>query len=173
MMWTMADGRFTAVAPSETGPYAFATFALLAAAVALCLAAVLLGRPRRRRQIRQGAHRPQAGRGEWLDAIDDIRSRFHEGQLDEDDAFAELAALARRFASDRLGRDVTNHTLAELDRLPRSRGGGRGVDLLRQTIRALYPPEFAEPAVHAGPARPTVDEAAGWVSNLVERWRAR
>ena len=48
--------------------------------------------------------------------------------------------------------------------------GVHGFTLLRQTIAALYPPEFATPSSRAGEGR-TVEQAADWVLNLMERWR--
>ena len=56
--------------------------------------------------------------------------------------------------------------------LPRSDsiGNRHGLDLLRQTIAALYPPEFADERFNAAAGEASVDEAAGWVATLIERW---
>ncbi|PJM72767.1 hypothetical protein CS006_09415 [Bifidobacterium primatium] len=168
---TLSAQRFAPVSQTDVRPFVAAAVALAVAAVLLCVIVMALGRPRRVVPAPGGVHRRSTGNDEWLRQIDDVRERFHAGEIDEDDAFSELAGIARRFASSRLGRDVTSHTLAELRTLPRSRGNGRGLDLLRQTISALYPPEFAGPFTHAH-ADASVDDAAGWVARLVERWRA-
>ena len=49
--------------------------------------------------------------------------------------------------------------------------GVHGFTLLRQTIAALYPPEFANAEFNAQAKDATVEQAADWVLNLVERWR--
>ncbi|MBT1176607.1 hypothetical protein [Bifidobacterium callimiconis] len=172
MIVIMAAKKFTPLALTDVTPYVAAMLVLLVIAVALVILTVVVSRPRRRTTTVAGAHRSASDKGEWLAEIEDVQFRFRAGEIGADDAFSELAGIARRFASDRLGRDVTNHTLAELHAVPRSRSNGKGLDLLKQTISALYPPEFADAATQAHAGETSVDEAAGWVSNLVERWRS-
>lgn len=172
MIMIMAAEKFTPLDLADVTPYVASMLALIVVAVALIVLTVMVSRPRRRTSPGTGAHRSTSDKGEWLAEIEDVRFRFQTGEIGSDDAFSELAGIARRFASDRLGRDVTNHTLAELHAVPRSRSNGKGLDLLRQTISALYPPEFADAATQAHAGETSVDEAAGWVSNLVERWRS-
>ncbi|KFI63349.1 hypothetical protein [Bifidobacterium cuniculi] len=139
--------------------------ALLAAA-ALAAATVWLSRPKRRRARPHGAHAPASSQQAWLQRIQDVVSSYESGSIGEDEAYAQLAAIARRFASERSGRTLTTHTLSDLERAPRGDGGGNW-DALRLTISALYPPEFADP----GQRQANVRTAAGWVADLVERWR--
>ena len=94
-------------------------------------------------------------------------ARHEGGALTREEAFAELSSIAREFASERTGRDFNAHTLTDIRRETRAVGS---VDLLRTTIAALYPPEFADVRVNAHARTADVREAAGWVSNLVERW---
>ena len=53
----------------------------------------------------------------------------------------------------------------------RSTGNQQGLTLLRQTIEALYPPEFADAERNHIARQATVEQAGEWVANLVERWR--
>ena len=68
-------------------------------------------------------------------------------------------------------RDIRNRTLADIDAAPRTTGNQEGITLLRQTIEALYPPEFADAANNGIAREATVEQAGEWVANLVERWR--
>ena len=54
---------------------------------------------------------------------------------------------------------------------PRTTGNQHGLTLLRQTIEALYPPEFADAERNHTAREATVEQAGEWVANLVERWR--
>lgn len=162
---------FSMMSGADVTPFVVATILLALAALALVLAAILMPR-RRPERARSGAHRPSSGTAEWMSRIDEVRGRYHGGEITDDDAYRELAALTREFASERLDMDVTNHTLAELRSLRRSKRSATGIDLLRQTVAALYPPEFASDE-HLQTRGTTVDQAAGWVANLVERWRSR
>lgn len=98
--------------------------------------------------------------------VREVEQAWDARRISKQDAFRELAAIARQFASQRLDQDVTTHTLAELN------GNANGIQLLRTTIEALYPPEFAYEATHARSAEVTVIEACGWVNALIERWDA-
>ena len=86
-----------------------------------------------------------------------------------------LAAVARDFASQASSAELGSTTLQEI--ASRSAGslagdsGVHGFTLLRQTIAALYPPEFANAEFNAQAKDATVEQAADWVLNLVERWR--
>ncbi|KAA8830278.1 hypothetical protein [Bifidobacterium tissieri] len=172
MIMMMAAKGFSPLATTDITPYVTTMLVLIVVAVALAALAIVTSRTRSRTSSTAGAHRSLSDKSEWLAEIEDVRFRFQTGEIGADDAFSELAGIARRFASDRLDRDVTNHTLAELHAVPRSRSNGKGLDLLRQTISALYPPEFADTTTQSHAGTVSVDEAAGWVSNLVERWRS-
>ena len=80
-----------------------------------------------------------------------------------------LAAIARDFASNMSGRRMQANTLTDLRRLRRT-GVAVNWDLLRQTIAALYPPEFAQ-SEHPQARGVSVRQAADWVLDLIERWQ--
>ena len=152
--------------------------AVVCAAVA-CLAvalAVVLSRPRRRRRGPMPAHSGRdASRTAWHRRIDRIVERHTQGALSREEAFVELAAVARSFASHASGRDLTASTLAEIasSRPDGGAEGRRGIDLLRTTVDALYPPEFADGTHDARARAASVEDAAGWVRSLIDRWGRR
>lgn len=141
-------------------------------AVALIVGAVLLSRPRRNRDKPQprGAHLNDTVKTSWHRRIDDVVRRYHAEQIDRETAFIELAAICRGIASAHTGRDLHAHTLTDIRREPRNPSTRTGLDTLRMTIAALYPPEFADSAVDTHAREVSVDDAAGWASTLVERW---
>lgn len=154
-------------------PLAVIALGCLAAAIALVVLVIVLSRPRRRRVTtdRRGVHMDGNALARWRSEVDDIVRRHDEGTLSREDAFVELAEVARRFASVALGADVSASTLAELSLLPRTSGNQHSLDLLKQTIGALYPPEFADATLNPHANSVDVRQAAAWVSNLIERWR--
>lgn len=141
-------------------------------AIALVAGAVLLSRPRRNRDKPQprGAHLDDTVKTSWHRRIDDVVRRYHAEQIDRETAFIELAAICRGIASAHTGRDLHAHTLTDIRREPRNPSTRTGLDTLRMTIAALYPPEYADSAVDAHARGVSVDDAAGWASTLVERW---
>jgi len=155
-----------------TGPFVAMLVAFLLLAAALITGVALLSRPRRNRVRTRphGAHNGAGDKAAWRARIDDVVARHADGALGREDAFAELATIARDFASEATGRDLASHTLTDIRVEPRDPSTRSGLDLLRMTIAALYPPEFADAAVNAHAREASVEEAAGWVSNLVERW---
>ncbi|PLS29016.1 hypothetical protein [Bifidobacterium parmae] len=155
-----------------TGPFVAMLVAFLLLAAVLVAAVALLSRPRRSRAKARphGAHSGGGDKAAWRARIDDVVARHDAGTLGREDAFTELAAIAREFASASTGRDLNAHTLTDIRNEPRETSARGGLDLLRMTIAALYPPEFADAAVNAHAREASVEEAAGWVSNLVERW---
>ena len=66
---------------------------------------------------------------------------------------------------------IPNQTLTDIEAAPRTTGNQHGLTLLRQTIEALYPPEFADAERNHTAREATVEQAGEWVANLVERWR--
>ena len=141
-------------------------------AVALIVAVVLLSRPRRTREKPQprGAHLDSTAKTSWHRRIDDVVRRYHDEKIDRETAFIELAAICRGIASAHTGRDLRAHTLTDIRREPRNPSTRPGLDTLRMTIAALYPPEFADETVDTHAREVSVDDAAGWASTLVERW---
>lgn len=137
-------------------------------AVVLVALVVWLARPSRKpaKIVNRGRHDALAGKTVWHQRIDDVVSRHAQGELEREEAFAQLAAIARDFASTATGTDVRNQTLTDIEETPRTT-----VTLLRQTIEALYPPEFADAERNHIARQATVEQAGEWVANLVERWR--
>ena len=121
--------------------------------------------------VNRGRHDALAGKTVWHQRIDDVVSRHARGELEREEAFAQLAAIARDFASTATGTDVRNQTLTDIEETPRTTGNQQGLTLLRQTIEALYPPEFADAERNHIARQATVEQAGEWVANLVERWR--
>ncbi len=156
----------------ETGMIATIVVCLIMVAALVALT-VLLSRPSRKngKKSSPGRHNPASGKSEWLQRIDAIVSNHENGRITREEAFAQLAALARDYASQATGTDMRNHTLSDIEATPRTTGNQQRLTLLRQTIESLYPPEFAD-AEHNHTAREaTVEQAGQWVANLVERWR--
>lgn len=139
------------------------------ALIFVCLIVFLLRRPAANPPSPAGGHDPRAPRQAWMDRVEAVVARHDKGVIDRDAAMEELAKIARGFASQAWNEDMSSRTLSEIMAHPRDQGNKRGLDLLRQTIDALYPPEFASP-VSTG-TTPTVREAADWVSSLIGRWR--
>ena len=138
--------------------------------LSLALAATALLLPKFRRQ--QGKHTVQANpdsRNAWHQRIDQVVAQYDSGRLDRDQAMTALATIARGFASRSWNNDMKAKTLAEIKAQPRTPSTRQGLDLLRQTIDALYPPEFALHRDSAG-TDATVNQAADWVRDLIERW---
>ncbi|MCO6558277.1 MAG: hypothetical protein J6575_02380 [Bifidobacterium sp.] len=144
----------------------------LAAAVILVIAILLLSRPKKQISTKiHGAHGAQNDKTAWRARINDIVKRHTQGELTRDAALRDLAAVARDFAGAKTNKDMSSYTLADINHLPVSASSDPGMKLLRQTITALYPPEFADVERHAQARATSVEQAAEWVSNLIERWR--
>ncbi|MCH9275330.1 hypothetical protein JS533_003440 [Bifidobacterium amazonense] len=172
----MADGVADLTPVPQLGlaaPLLAAIAGCLSLAIVLIVLAVVLSRPRRRpaNTARRGNHATGGDLAAWRARIEGIVSRHESGELSRERAFVELAETARDFAGAATGRDMSASTLRDLSSLPRGTAERQGLDLLRQTVAALYPPEFADAALNGHAASISVREAAGWVSNLVERWR--
>lgn len=153
------------------------TMACFIALLILIVAIVIMPRPRRAKRVAapRGSHNAFAPVSQWKSRVHDIVERNGAGKLSREDAFVELAAVARDFASQASSAELGSTTLQEI--ASRSAGslasdsGVHGFTLLRQTIAALYPPEFANAEFNAQAKDATVEQAADWVLNLVERWR--
>ena len=111
------------------------------------------------------------GHVDMHERINDVVDRHANGDLGREEAFALLASIARDFVSTATGSDVRNQTLTDIEATPRTTGNQHGLTLLRQTIEALYPPEFADAERNHTAREATVEQAGEWVANLVERWR--
>lgn len=146
--------------------------------VCLCTAALLivcialLSRPCKQADANsRGAHAVGNGKKAWHRRIDEIVNRYERNDLMRDEALHELAQTAREFAGIQTGKDMSSYTLSDINGLPVHESFDPGMKLLRQTISALYPPEFADVEHHAEAQYAGVHQAAEWVADLIERWR--
>ena len=149
------------------------TIACALLAVGLVVAVVLLSHPvdgKEELPVR-GSQSVLANNAVWHARINDIVAQYDQGDIDRDEAFTRLASVTRDFASIAFNRNMGSHTLADLQHVPRIPSNQRGLDLLRQTIAALYPLEFADADYHDMARDTSVGQAADWVSALVERWQ--
>ncbi|KAE8127188.1 MULTISPECIES: hypothetical protein [Bifidobacterium] len=154
-------------------PLLIVLIASLALAIAAIALVVMLSRPRRAdKQLKAaGAHSGASGKTAWRAKINEVLARHQRGELTRDESFDELARIARDYASTASGSDLSTQTLLELNRRTLPGTQRRGLELLRQTIAALYPPQFADDAINAQARDTSVEQACEWVSRLVERWR--
>lgn len=118
-------------------------------------------------------HVHNAHKQAWRKEIDNIVQQYNQNELSQDQACAQLAAVARTYVSLLSGEDINTHTLGELSSLRLKWRNKKGADMLRQTIAALYPPEFADSEENEQARNTSVEQAAGWVFALLEGWNAR
>lgn len=109
----------------------------------------------------------------WRNEIDEIVKQYHGNELTSDQACAKLASVARTYVSRMSGEDIKTHTLGEISSLRLKWRNKKGADMLRQTIAALYPPEFANYKENEQAQNTTVDQAAEWVLVLLEGWQTK
>ncbi|AKV55437.1 hypothetical protein BACT_0975 [Bifidobacterium actinocoloniiforme DSM 22766] len=172
-------GPFTAALPQGKPLPPLDTWRPLLVAGGLCLLLalglaaliVVLSKPRKAAPTPQAKHVTAPSKERWHTRIDQVVTDHAQGRIDQSQAMSQLAEIVRAFASEASGQDLTARTLAELSRQPRTRSNRRQLDLLRQTIAALYPPEFADPSVNRQAYEAQVPQAAQWASALVEGWR--
>ena len=108
-------------------------------AVVLVALVVWLARPSRKpaKIVNRGRHDALAGKTVWHQRIDDVVSRHAQGELEREEAFAQLAAIARDFASTATGTDVRNQTLTDIEETPRTTGGPAGSHLAQANHRGI------------------------------------
>ena len=137
------------------------TMACFIALLILIVAIVIMSRPRRAKRVAapRGSHNALAPVSQWKSRVHDIVERNGAGKLSREDAFAELGSTTLQEIASRSAGSLAGDS------------GVHGFTLLRQTIAALYPPEFANAEFNAQAKDATVEQAADWVLNLVERWR--
>lgn len=146
----------------------------LAVACLLIALVVVLSRPRTtppRASHPRGVHHPAGGNRAWHQRIDAVVERYRAGRITRDQAFTQLAAIARQYASGMSGTAMATQTLSDLNRATPPTTGKEGFTLLRQTIAALYPPQFADERYNDAARTTSVEQGAEWVSTLIERWR--
>ncbi|KFJ06544.1 hypothetical protein [Bifidobacterium tsurumiense] len=158
-----------------SGSTAFLIAMLVCAVLAavLIIVAIVLSQPRKRKKSvpARGAHNASGDANAWKRRVAGIVESHNKQEISKDQAFAQLAQLCRDYASSKSGSDMTSHTLTEIGSLPRSSRNRQGLDMLRQTIAALYPPEFADERFNDSARQTDVEQAAQWVNRLVERWK--
>ena len=156
-----------------TVPLVAALLVCLAVMIASIVLAVVLSRPGRKPRVSaaRGVHTATTGKSVWRNRINAIVEDHDNNVIDREEAFLRLAAVARDYASAVSGRDMSAQTLSDLHRGDRDARHRDGLNLLRQTIEALYPAEFADPQFNSAARQTDVRQAAEWVSTLVERWR--
>ena len=150
-----------------TTPLVVAIVACLLLAVGLIALIIMLSRPARKPRNSdraRGAHSNASSKAEWRARIDDVVARHESGALPRHEA--------RDFAGAASGKELSSSTLTDLAYLNRTPANRQGLDALKQTIGALYPPEFADDARNRIAQTTSVQQAAEWVANLVERWRS-
>ena len=168
-----ATQQFNQQAAGQKSPGILIAIVVLCALIAISALAVILIGGMKRKPVASSDQRraPKRSTSEWKTRINSVQKDFNRGLLTEKQAYQRLSTLARQFASAKLGKDMTKHTLAEMRQEtsvdPKHKGD---FDSLRQTIEALYPPEFASDDWYASTRSATVEEATKWVSSLVERW---
>lgn len=132
-----------------------------------------LRRPRAAAPSAYARHGIDSDTRSWHERVAQILARFNAGQIDDDEAYRLLAHLCRDYATMRTGSDMSTTTLTDIRRASGAQAGMRpntGLQALRQTIAALYPPEFADPATNPRAAEATVETACDWVDRLIEGW---
>lgn len=174
----------TATDPADMQPVApLALTGTLAAVIAACLLVALLlaimtavlSKPARKPAgdaKARGAHRNAGSKTVWRERINAVVARHEAGELNRQEAFVQLALIARDFATAASNTELSASTLADLNRMDRTGSNREGLNMLRQTIAALYPPEFADASLNRTAGQTSVQQAAEWVSTLVERWRS-
>ncbi|KFF30653.1 hypothetical protein [Bifidobacterium bombi] len=149
-----------------------ATAALFLVCAALVTAVIVLSLPKRTPQRRRsrGAHTGDNDRRAWHQRISAIVDANAQHETDYEEAMDALAKVARDFASSTTGRDLGSRTLLDIAREPHTQDASHGMGLLKATINALYPPQFAD-HTRAYTEETSVEQAGEWVSDLVDRWR--
>lgn len=93
------------------------TMACFIALLILIVAIVIMSRPRRAKRVAapRGSHNALAPVSQWKSHVHDIVERNGAGKLSREDAFVELAAVARDFASQASSAELGSTTLQEID----------------------------------------------------------
>jgi hypothetical protein len=174
---SFTENAFTAL-PQPESLIEVPTALIVALVVCLCTAALLivvialLSRPQKKADAKsRGAHAVNNDKKAWHRRIDEIVNRYERNDLMREEALNELAQTAREFAGVQTGKDMSSYTLSDISSLPVQETSDPGMKLLRQTISALYPPEFADAEHRTETPYADVHQAAEWVANLIERWR--
>lgn len=152
-------------------------FAILAVSgaffILFAIASIFLFRAKRGKiALSKAAHVKNAESDIWREKVKTIQKKHENGVLTDEEAYSTLARIAREYASARLRRDITGKTLADIRTDSQTGSAAKGPALLRQTIEALYPAEFASPEINMQAQEASIPKACGWILNLMERWRS-
>lgn len=123
--------------------------------------------------VKNAAHTLNANRQEWRKKIEQVVSEYNQNKIKKDQAFAKLAKIARQYVSIISGDNIKSHTLGDISSLRNTWKNTQGADLLRQTIAALYPPEFADAKYNNQAKDADVDQGARWILALLESWKTK
>ncbi|MDO4913718.1 MAG: hypothetical protein Q3961_04125 [Bifidobacteriaceae bacterium] len=138
-------------------------------AIICVIIVIVLSQPKKTKE-NKGLHNAQNSRQYWQQLIKKVVQEYENNTISQDQAYSRLASICRQFATSMSGEDLRAYTLSDIQSMPRTSHNKHSVDLLRQTINALYPPEFADAQFNTLAQDTSVKQAAQWVSNLVERW---
>lgn len=126
-----------------------------------------------KKDIKNAAHTLNANKQEWRKKIEQVVSDYNQKKIKKDQAFAKLAQIARQYVSIISGENIKSHTLSDISSLRNSWKNTHGADLLRQTIAALYPTEFADTKYNNQAKNTDVNQGARWVLVLLESWKTK
>lgn len=151
-------------------PLIVAMCAGLLVAIALVIVAVLLSKKHAVAVRDDGSRIPVDTKEAWLERVDNVAADAAAHTITREEALARLASIARTFASSRSPQRFESYTLLDLNRETTHDNADNWI-ALRQTIAALYPPEFADARHHPIAKDATVEQACDWVRSFIERWR--
>ncbi|MBR4399457.1 MAG: hypothetical protein IKT06_00790 [Aeriscardovia sp.] len=152
--------------------YSPALMALGIIALLLTIAVIALPLliPPKAKKDASGRHSEKKDASEWVEKVEEIKREYSQGELGEADAYASLSRLAREFVSEEMDLNLYSKTLRDLEWSPVS--NRKRYELFRQTISALYPPEYANAESDRAADEATVESAANWVEDLISRWNS-
>lgn len=117
-----------------------------------------------------GRHAEKKDVSKWMEEVEEIKRKYSEKEIEEVKAYAMLSFLVRKFVSEEVDLNLYSKTLHDLDWAPIS--NRKRYELFRQTISALYPPEYANAQSNRASDEATVESAANWVEDLISRWNS-
>lgn len=152
--------------------YSPALMAVGIIALILTLAVIFLPLliPPKAKRDASGRHAEKKDASEWVEKVEEIKHKYSEGEVQDVEAYAMLSRLAREFVSEEMDLNLYSKTLRDLDWAPVS--NRKRYELFRQTISALYPPEYANAQSDRAADEATVESAANWVEDLISRWNS-
>lgn len=126
--------------------------------------------PPKAKEDSAGRHNEKKDASEWVGKVEEIKQKYSKGEVEEVEAYAMLSRVAREFVSEEMDLNLYSKTLRDLEWAPVS--NRKRYDLFKQTISALYPPEYANAESDRAADEATVESAANWVEDLISRWNS-